>query len=107
MRFAVASSQLPLQSVTWCMVSQELRVHTAMDMPPEAILQRPSVLQHALPLLRPADKGSSLPKLALQFLLCLVCRIKQALGMALDPDLVPAASGMCNDRLPCAHKLSL
>ena len=63
-------------------------------MPPEAILQRPSIVQHVLALLRPADKASSLPKLALQFLLCLVCRIKQALGMASNPDLVPVPSGM-------------
>lgn len=90
------------------MVLQELRVRTAVDMPPEAILQRPGVVQHVLPLLRPADKASSLPRLALQFLLCLVCRIKQALGMALDPDLLPATvAGVCNDHLPCAHKPSL
>ena len=96
----------PLQSVMICLL-QEARMHTAVDMPPEAILQRPSVVQHVLALLRPADKASSLPKLAMQFLLCLVCRIKQALGMALDPELVPAASGMCSNQLPCAHKPSM
>ena len=85
---------------------QELRQHTALDMPPEAILQRPSVVQHVLALLRPADKASSLPKLALQFLHCLVCRIKQALGMASDPELVPAASGTCSKRLSCTQNHS-
>ncbi|KAL0055596.1 hypothetical protein WJX82_002269 [Trebouxia sp. C0006] len=72
---------------------QELRSVTAADMPPEAILQRPSVLHHVLALLQPADKGSSLPKAALQFLLCFVCRIKWALGMAADPDLLPSSTG--------------
>lgn len=66
-------------------------------MPPEAILQRPSVLQHVLALLRPADKASCLPTLALHFLLCFVCRIKQALGTALDPDLLPVPLGMCGN----------
>ena len=89
-----------------CLV-QELRVHTAVDMPPEAILQRPSVVQHVLALLRPADKASSLPKLALQFLLCLVWHIKQALGIALDPELVPAASGVSSNCLPCTHRPSM
>ena len=83
---------------------QELRGHTAVDMPPEAILQRPSVVQHVLALLRPADKASSLPTLALHFLLCLIRRIKQTLGMALDPELVPAASGVYGNYLPRAHK---
>ena len=86
---------------------QELREHTALDMPPEAILQRPSVVQHVLALLRPADKASSLPNLALQFLLCLVCSIKQALGMALDPEMLPAASGICSNCLPGTHKPSM
>ncbi len=72
---------------------QELRSVTAADMPPEAILQRPCVLHHVLALLQPADKGSSLPKAALQFLLCFVCRIKWALGMAADPDLLPSSTG--------------
>ncbi len=72
---------------------QELRSVTAADMPPEAVLQRPSVLQHVLALLQPADKGSSLPKAALQFLLCFVRRIKWALGMAADPDLLPSSTG--------------
>ena len=62
-------------------------------MPPEAVLQRPSVLQHVLALLQPADKGSPLPKAALHFLMCFVRRIKWALGMATDPDLLPASSG--------------
>jgi len=69
---------------------------TAADMPPEAILQRPSVLQHVLALLQPADKASSLPKAALQFLLCFVCRIKWALGMAADPDLLHISTGQQN-----------
>ena len=72
---------------------QKLRSVTAADMPPEAILQRFSVLQHVLALLQPADKGSSLPKAALQFLLCFVRRIKWALGMAADPDLLPSSTG--------------
>lgn len=72
---------------------QELRSVTAADMPPEAILQRPSLLQHVLALLQPADKESSLPKAALQFLLCFVRRIKWALGMAADPDLLPSSTG--------------
>lgn len=74
--------------------SQELRWVTAVDMPAEAILQRPSVLQHVLPLLKPADKGSNLPTAALDFLLCFVRRIKKALGMALDPELVPTTPGV-------------
>ena len=72
---------------------QELRSVTAADMPPEAILQRPSVLQHVLALLQPADKASSLPKAALQFLFCFVSSIKWALGMAADPDLLPISTG--------------
>ncbi|DBB03962.1 TPA: hypothetical protein ACH3X1_013032 [Trebouxia sp. C0004] len=72
---------------------QELRSVTAADMPPEAILQRPSVLQHVLALLQPADKASSLPKATLQFLLCFVRRIKWALGMAADPDVLPVSTG--------------
>ena len=72
---------------------QELRSVTAADMPPEAILQRPSVLHHVLALLQPADNASSLPKAALQFLLCFVRRIKWALGMAADPDLLPISTG--------------
>ena len=66
---------------------------TVVDLPPEAILQRPSVLQHVLALLKPADKASSLPSAALHFLLCLTRRIKQALGMTADPELVPASPG--------------
>lgn len=97
---------VPTQSIMTCLL-QELREHTALDMPPEALLQRPSMVQHVLALLRPADKASSLPKLALQFLLCLVCSIKQALGMASDPELVPAASGICSNCLPCTHKPSM
>ena len=62
-------------------------------MPPEAILQRPSVLKHVLLLLHPADSDSSLPRAALKFLSLLVHRLKRALGMALDPDLVPSSSG--------------
>ncbi len=72
---------------------QELTMVTAADMPPEAILQRASVLQHVLALLQPADKASSLPKSALQFLPCFVRRVKLALGLAADPDLVPGSSG--------------
>ena len=72
---------------------QELRTGTAVDMPPEAVLQRPSVLQHVLALLQPADRASRLPKAALQFLLCFVWRVKWALGMALDPDHAVAPAG--------------
>ena len=73
---------------------QELTTVTVANMPPEAILQRPSVLQHVLALLRPADSTSDVPQAALHFLLHLVHRIKWALGTALDPDLVPVIVGM-------------
>ncbi|DBA67372.1 TPA: hypothetical protein ACH3X2_001663 [Trebouxia sp. C0005] len=81
---------------------QELRSVTAADMPPEAILQRPSVLQHVLALLQPADKASRLPQAALQFLLCFVRRVKWALGMAADPDLLPISTGA----QPPVHNIS-
>ena len=83
--------QMSLARSCWCL--QELRTATAADMPPEAMLQRPSVLQHVLALLQPADSSTSLPKSALQFPLCFVQRIKWALGMAGDPDLMPVSSG--------------
>ena len=85
---------LCLTSRSGCTFVQELQTMTAVDMPPEAILQRPSILQHVLALLKPADKASSLPKSALHFLLCFVCRVKQALSMAVNPEFVPTASGV-------------
>lgn len=76
-----------------CARLQDLRCVTAADMPPEAMLQRPSLLQHVLALLQPADKDSPLPKAALHFLLCFVRRIKCALSIATNPDLLPASPG--------------
>lgn len=76
-----------------CGPLQELRTAAVADMPPEAILQRPSVLQNILPLLQSADKGSLLPSAALRLLRCLVCHIKWALAMATDPLYLPNCLG--------------
>ena len=62
-------------------------------MPPEAILQRPSVLSNVLALLQSADKGSPLPAAALRLLHALVSRIKRALAMAKDELYLPNATG--------------
>ena len=62
-------------------------------MPPEAILQRPSVLCNVLALLQSADTGSPLPAAALRLLHALVSRIKWALAMAKHELYLPNATG--------------
>lgn len=62
-------------------------------MPPEAILQRPSVLINVLALLQSADPEVPLPTAALRLLHNLVCRIKWALALARNELYLPNVKG--------------
>lgn len=64
---------------------QELGNVAVLDMPPEAILQRPSIVDNALSLLQMASVSSHVPGAALRFLHALIVRLKWALGLAVDP----------------------
>ncbi|KAK9824474.1 hypothetical protein WJX72_010621 [[Myrmecia] bisecta] len=70
---------------------EELHWTVCLDMPPEALLQRPAVLDNVLSLLHAADKDSPLPASALRVLHTLACRLKWAIGMAVDPAYCPPA----------------
>lgn len=78
---------------TFCCLPQELRLAAVADMPPEAILQRPSVLANVLALLQSADSNSPLPAAALRLLHALVCRVTWALGMAKNELYLPNLKG--------------
>ena len=72
---------------------QELAGVTVLDFPPEAFLQRPTLLDSVLEVLAKQEIVTRSRQLVLQFLQRLAAKLKQALIDADDPEMIPRYSG--------------
>ena len=78
---------------------QELATAVALDMPAEALLQRQSLMENVVLLLKPAALDSPLPAAALRLLHVVVARLKAAVELAHNPGLQLPRGAQSEDSL--------